>query len=348
MGVAVVGFVKGVASGDFNNDGRPDLYLSRLGQPNILYRNDGPAGADKSPKGPWKFTDVSVAAGVTEPLWSFPTWFWDYDNDGWLDIFVSGNRIRNVADVAADYLGLPHTAERPRLYHNNHDGTFTDVTRSAHLDKVLLAMGCNFGDLDNDGWLDFYVGTGDPAMETLIPNRMFRNVDGQFFQEVTTSDGFGHLQKGHAISFGDLDNDGDQDIYAVMGGAYTSDHFYHVLFENPGHGNHWITLKLEGVKSNRAALGARIKVIVETQKGERAIYKTVSTGGSFGASPLRQEIGLGQAMSIKAVEIFWPVTGQTQTLKNLALDQFYRVREGDTVAAPWKLKSFKFARGRQP
>jgi hypothetical protein len=340
-GVAVVGFVKGVVSGDFNNDGRPDLYLSIRGQRNILFRNDGPRGAHTSPGADWKFTDVTVTAGVGEPLFSFPAWFWDFDNDGWPDIFVSGYLIRTVRDIAAEYMGLPHGAEVPRLYRNNRDGTFTDVTRETRLNKVLLTMGCNFGDLDNDGFLDFYVGTGDPEMSTIIPNRMFRNAGGKFFQEVTSSGGFGNLHKGHGISFGDVDNDGDQDIYSVVGGAYPGDHYYNQLLENPGHGNHWITLKLEGVQSNRAALGARIKVLVETGDGERAIYKTVSTGGSFGASPLRQEIGLGQAKSIRKVEIFWPATKQTQVLTNLALNRFYRIREGETEAIPWELKSFE-------
>ena len=343
-GVAAMAFVKAVASGDFNNDGWPDLYLSCRGEPNILFRNDGPQGSDKSPKGAWRFTNVAAAAGVTEPIHSFPTWFWDYDNDGWLDIFVSGYKIENVRDVAADYLGLPTNAERPRLYHNNHDGTFSDVTRSTHLWKILHAMAGNFGDLDNDGWLDFYLGTGDPNLSTLIPNRMFRNAEGTFFQDVTTSGGFGHLQKGHGIAFGDIDNDGDQDIYEVMGGANEGDNFYNVLFENPAQGNHWITLKLEGVQSNRSAIGARIKVTTNTKQGSRNIYKTVSSGGSFGASPLRQEIGLGQTESIEAVEVTWPVTGKTQVLKGLALDRFYFVRESENSLAV-KLKTFKLGTG---
>ncbi len=341
-GVAQVSFVKGVASADFNGDGWPDLYLSCRGQPNILFRNDGPQSADKNYKGKWRFTNVAAAAGVTEPIMSFPTWFFDYDNDGWPDIFVAGYGLQNVGDIAAEYLGQPYKSERARLYHNNHDGTFTDVSKAAHLDKILLGMGSNFGDLDNDGWLDFYIGTGDPDFFTLIPNRMFRNAEGKFFQDVTTSGGFGHLQKGHAVAFGDIDNDGDQDIYEDMGGAYPGDTARNVLYENPGHGNHWITLKLEGVQSNRAAIGASIKVIARTATGDRAIYKTVGSGGSFGASPLRQEIGLGKAETILAVEIFWPKTGQTQVLKGLVIDHFYKVREGDAAATLWPLKTFKF------
>ena len=342
-GVAAVGWVKAVVSGDFNNDGRPDLYLSLLGGANILLRNDGPAGEDKSPKARWKFTNVAREAGVTEPLRSFPCLFFDYDNDGWLDIFVSGYAITNAGDILADYLdSAPPTAERPRLYHNNHDGKFTDVTKQVGLWKVLESMGANFGDLDNDGWLDFYVGPGDPLPGTLIPKRMFRNDGGKQFQDVTTSGGFGQLQKGHGIAFGDLNNDGDQDIYSVVGGHLYFDHYPHQLFANPGHGNHWLKLKLEGVQSNRSAIGARIKVVAKTAGGEREIHRVVGSGGSFGASPLRQEIGLGQAGAVVRVEIFWPVTGKTQIIRGLNLDHTYVIREGDDVPKEIELKSFRW------
>lgn len=337
-GVAKVAFVKGVTSGDFNNDGRSDLYISIRGAANVLYRNDGPGGATKDS---WKFTDVSLEAKVTEPINSFPTWFWDYDNDGWLDIFVSGYQLKSLGDIVSDYMGAAHGSATPRLYKNNQDGTFTDVTVSARLGKILYTMGCNFGDLDNDGWLDFYVGTGDPDMANLMPNRMFRNADGNSFQEVTTSGGFGQLHKGHGISFGDIDNDGDQDINSVIGGAYYGDHYFNQLFENPGHGNQWVTLKLEGVKSNRSAIGARIKVITETPRGERSIHRTVSTGGSFGANPLRQEIGLGDATSIKYVEIFWPVTGKSQRFTEMKMRQWYRIREDELQAVPVQLRTLR-------
>jgi hypothetical protein len=329
-GVAFVGMFKAVASGDFNNDGRPDLYLSWRGHDNLLLRNDGPGE-----KGAWRFTEVGKQAGVTEPFYSFPTWFFDYDNDGWLDLFVSGYGINNVGDIAADYLGLQTPGEHLRLFHNNRDGTFKDVTREAKLFKVVHSMGSNFGDLDNDGYLDLYLGTGDPEFTTVIPNRMFRNADGKFFQDVTTSGGFGHVQKGHGIAFADIDHDGDQDIYEVMGGAFEGDTAHSSLYQNPGHGNNWITLKLEGVKSNRSAIGARIKV---TMEGARAIHKTVSSGGSFGCSPLRQEIGLGNAKEIKSVEITWPTTGKLQVLKDLKINQFYKIREGEAQAQPWSVK----------
>jgi ASPIC/UnbV protein/VCBS repeat protein len=354
-GVDNVGFVKGVAWGDFNNDGRLDLYLSRFGQPNVLYRNDGPvteASADDG-KGPaegkrapvrWKFTDVTREAGVAEPLRSFTTWFFDYDNDGWLDLLVSpflGFSGKNLADVAAEYLGLPSKAETPRLYHNNHDGTFTDVTRQVHLDHPLLTMGANFGDIDNDGYPDIYWGTGEPNLSTLIPNRMFRNDRGLRFQDVTSTTGLGHLQKGHGIAFADFDNNGSQDIFAVLGGAYQGDVYQRSLFLNPGNGNRWITLKLEGVESNRSGIGARIKVTVDEGGAERSIHALVSSGGSFGGSPLQQHIGLGAARSIRSIEVTWPL-GRKQTFTGAGLDRFYRVREGDAALREIDLKKLDF------
>jgi hypothetical protein len=128
-----------------------------------------------------------------------------------------------------------------------------------------------------------------------------------------------------------------------MGGAYGGDNYRNALFVNPGNSNHWLTLKLEGTRSNRAAIGARIKVNVAGAEGARTVYKTVSTGGSFGASPLRQEIGLGAATNISSVEIFWPVTGLTQKMTGLAPDHFYHIRESDTKAQVLNLKQFHLA-----
>jgi len=336
-GVALVGFFKGTVSADYNGDGRPDILVSARGGPKLLLRNDGPVAPGSTQ---WHFTDVAAQAGITEPVMSFPCWFFDYDNDGHEDIFLAGYALQDLGDVAADYLHLPYAAERAKLYHNNGDGTFTDVSRAMGVNRLLHTMGCNFGDLDNDGWLDFYVGTGDPEISTLMPSRMFRNAGGKRFQDVTTSGNFGQLQKGHAIAFGDINNDGEQDIFSVVGGAFEADHAHRQLFANPGHGNHWLKLTLQGVRSNRAAIGAHLTVVVRTPAGERRIARTVNSGGSFGSSSFRQEIGLGDALGIDRVEISWPASGLTQTLRGLALDRAYRVREGDAAASPQTLKRF--------
>jgi hypothetical protein len=340
-GVDFVGFVKGVASGDYNNDGRPDIYVSVLGGDNLLLRNDGPASEQRG----WRFTEVAQEAGVTGPMNSFGVFFFDFDNDGWTDLFVAGwgsfEAKTMAADVAADYLGLPTLAERGRLYRNKGDGTFEDVTRAAGLYKVVPAMGLNFGDLDNDGWLDLYLGTGNPDFGTLIPNRMFRNAEGRAFQDVTTAGNFGHLQKGHAIAFGDVDNDGDQDVFEEMGGAFLADKAYSALYLNPGGRNHWLRLELQGVRSNRSAIGARIKVELKTGSGTRYLYRTVGSGGSFGGSPLRAEIGLKDAQTIASLEVLWPATGQVQRLTGLVRDRTYQIREDASTAVEVVRQSFK-------
>ncbi|HKX61285.1 MAG TPA: VCBS repeat-containing protein, partial [Verrucomicrobiae bacterium] len=138
-GIDVRSFVRGVTAGDFDNDGWPDLYLSCLGQTNMLFRNLGLAGTNSAAR--VRFSDAAAVAGVGQPIISFPTWFWDYDNDGWLDIWVSGYGAdaraffdQNIGhftlgEIVAMKLGQPSKAETPRLYRNNHDGTFADVTR---------------------------------------------------------------------------------------------------------------------------------------------------------------------------------------------------------------------------
>jgi len=330
VGLDIVGFVKGATWGDYDNDGRPDLYLSRLDEPNLLFHNDGP-GSD----GGWAFTESAAKAGVAAPLKSFPTWFWDFDNDGWLDLLVagySGFSGASVAQVAADYLGLPVEAPRSRLYRNRGDGSFEDITRRAGFDDVLLAMGANFGDIDNDGWLDAYIGTGEPSFATLVPNRMYRNDSGRRLNDVTTAGRFGHLQKGHAIAFGDIDNDGDQDLYSVLGGAYSGDVYPNALLVNPGNGNGWLTLILEGTTSNRGAIGARVRVVIADDAGERTLHRVVGTGGSFGSSSLQLEIGLGTATAIRRVEVDWPAPGPTETFSALAPNATFRLREGAGTA----------------
>ncbi len=335
LGNTDFGYVKGVAWGDFDNDGRQDLYVSVLGGDNLLFRNDG----KRVPPGPhgeaWRFTNVARAAGVAGPFDSFSTWFWDYDNDGWEDLYVAGYRVTDLGDLAAMQLGLPTRSEMPRLYRNNHDGTFRDVTHAVRLDRVVLPMGSNFGDLDNDGWPDLYIGDGEPALGALIPNRLFRNAGGTVFQDVTSSADVGNLQKGHGVAFGDIDNDGDQDILEEMGGWFESDTAPSVLFRNPGHGNHDITLRLEGRRSNRSAIGARIRVRVATPAGRpRDIYATCGTGGSFGGNSLQQEIGLGAATAIESIEVRWPATGENQVFRAVAMDRVDRLIEGEPSLVP--------------
>jgi len=316
-GVENFRMAKGVAWGDYDNDGDPDLYVSNIGI-NRLYRNNGDG----------TFTDVAPEAGVVEPVGrSFATWFFDYDNDGWEDIFVADYGAP-VSDVVGVYFGKSAEGGHPRLYRNLGNGRFEDASREAGLTAPSLPMGANYGDLDNDGWLDFYLGTGLPGYEALTPNLMYRNDGGKRFQDVSFSGGFAHLQKGHGVAWADLDNDGDQDIFEQMGGAYPGDSYMSVLYENPGHGNSWVTLRLSGVKSNRNAIGARIEVAVATNDGPRTIHRTVGASGSFGGSSYQQEIGLGRAKRIEKIEVFWPSSKTKQVFRGVAPNASYEVREG--------------------
>lgn len=320
--INAIGFIKAVIWGDINNDGFLDLYISRLGEPNLLFQNSGPENN-------YHFKEISKKSGVTEPLNSFPAWFWDFNNDGWEDIWVSGYD-NSSGHVAMDYLGLKHDGESPRLYQNNKDGTFTDVTKKANLDHPILTMGSNFGDLNNDGFLDFYAGTGDPDFRSIQPNRMFLNKRGESFDDVTFHGRFGHLQKGHGVSFADFDRDGDLDIHAVMGGAYEGSVYQNALFENPGGWeNHWIGLSLRGKQTNKLALGVRIEIVLE---GGFVVHRTVSSGGSFGGNPLDQMIGLGKDGEIKTINIFWPGSGTTQTFSGVDSNAWYLVTENESIS----------------
>lgn len=330
-------FVKGVASGDYDNDGRQDIFISTLDGKRKLLRNV------TAPGGAVAFEDVTATSGVgRDAANTFPTWFWDYDNDGWLDIFICDYSFEQslAADVAAEKLGIDNPEKNKMLlYHNNGDGTFTNVARDVGLNTFAFAMGSNFGDINNDGYLDFYLGTGNPLYESLIPNRMFLNQGGRSFVDVTASARVGHLQKGHGVSFADMDNDGDQDIYADMGGAYPGDAYQNSFFLNPGQGdNHWIVVSLEGKKSNHAAVGTRIKVTFRENGISRSVYRDVNSGGSFGSSPHRREIGVGKAERIDEIEIQWHGSGLKQTFRNVATNQFLHIKEGDEEPSVQKPK----------
>lgn len=333
-------FIKGVTSGDYNNDGWQDIFISAMGE-RILLRNKGVKG--KIPQ----FEDVSKKAGFSiEDNGTFATWFFDYDNDGWEDIIACDYSFETtLASIAgSEALGInPEYKGQPVLYHNNGDGTFKNITKEAGLYKSVYAMGASFGDIDNDGWLDMFFGTGNPNFDSLIPNRMFRNNNGKGFNEVTASARVGSLQKGHGVAFADLDNDGDQDIYIDLGGAYQGDTFPSALYMNPGQNkNNWISIDLEGVQSNKAAIGSKLKLSFVDNGTLRHVYRNVNSGGSFGSAPFRREIGIGSATVITELEIKWQGSGRIQKFKNVNPNQFVKIIEGNNSIIPVKLKALNF------
>ncbi len=322
-------YTKSVAWGDYNGDSHPDLYVSNLSDLNRFYRNNGDG----------TFTDVAPSLGMTTPVRSFPCWFWDFDNDGKLDLYVSAYDA-DIWDLAGSCLGQETRVEMARLWKGDGRGRFKDVAKEANLVRPNAPMGSNYGDLDNDGYLDFYLGTGYPDLHTVMPSVMYWNRGGRSFADVTTAGGFAHIQKGHAVVFADLDNDGDQDVFEQMGGARKGDGYFDVLYENPGFGNHWIAVRLVGRQSNRSAIGARIRVVA----GGRSIYKHVNSGGSFGANPLRQTIGLGKAKRIDRLEVYWPKTRKTQVFRNIAPDSFVTITEGESRYTTRTLKRYRLGR----
>jgi hypothetical protein len=311
-------WAKGASWGDYDNDGRLDLFVSNMNGQARLYRNMG-SGA---------FDDVAPSVGVEGPPHGFTCLFWDFDNDGRPDIFVADYG-GSLAEVVADRLGLLAQSENhAHLYHNLGSDGFRQVSREVGLAHPAPVMSVNCGDIDNDGLLDLYLGTGWMNLSGLVPNLMFANV-GNRFEDVTESTGTGHLQKGHGVSFADWDGDGNLDLFVVLGGGYPGDRGFNALFHNPGHKGHWLKVKLIGTKTNRSALGAKIQVELKEPNGEtRSIYRTIGNNGSFGGNSLVESIGLRDAMSVERLTVSWPTSQTTQTFRRVAADQAIEITEG--------------------
>jgi tetratricopeptide (TPR) repeat protein len=336
----VVGYVKGVTSSDYDNDGRIDIFLSGMNNRKTLLKNIG------NKNGIPQFLDVTKKAGLSKlNVMTFPTWFWDYDNDGWQDLFVCGYQFEGsvAATTAKELLKISKEGSKMYLYHNNHNGTFSDVSKESGLNKSVFAMGSNFGDIDNDGFLDMYLGTGNPDYKSLVPNKLYRNMGNGKFADVTVSGRVGNLQKGHGVAINDMDNDGDSDIFIEVGGAYLGDSFTNSLYLNPGQNNNrWIKVQLEGTDSNRSAIGTKIKVSFKENGVSRSVFREVNSGGSFGASALRSEIGVGQAKIIDRIEILWPKSHKKQVLERIQPNQCIKIIEGEKHFLKMNIKKTVF------
>ena len=297
----------GLALGDYDKDGRVDIFINGLAEgPNRLYHNDGN----------WHFTEVAAKAGVAQPPHNgFVAFFFDYNNDGLPDLLTC-----SLAPWDAVVEGLragfkPRGALHPdasRLFRNNGDGTFTDVTLAAGLAAPMGTMGAGVADLDNDGYLDIYFGTGDPQLTRLEPNRFFHNNGDGTFTDLTRAVGFARPgNKGHGVAFADIDNDGDLDVFAQLGGHYPGDYARNAFYRNlRGNENNWLEVDLQP-----AMIGTKLTV----KAGGLLVYREVKGSEGFGAtSPYRQHFGLGKHAIVDSLEVTWPneVTKKMTAMKS--------------------------------
>jgi hypothetical protein len=313
-------WAKGAAWGDYDNDGQLDLFVSNMEGPARLYRNLGDG----------TFLDIASNLGIDGPPHGFTCLFWDYDDDGWLDIFVA-DYSSNLSEVVGDYLGLPiHSDDHAHLYHNLGKDGFREVSRAAGLARPMPTMSVNAGDIDNDGDLDLYLGTGWMSLSGLVPDLLYANMGGGRFEDVTESTGTGHLQKGHGVSFADWDDDGDLDLFVVLGGGYPGDRGYNALFQNPGHKHHWLKIRLVGNQTNKSAIGAKLRIDLPgaASGSTRSIHRVIGNNGSFGGNSLVELIGLNDAKSVDRVIVTWPTSKTTQTFRDITADQAIEITEG--------------------
>ncbi len=297
-------------TGDFDNDGWPDIYVACDSTPSILYHNNHDG----------TFTDVAVASGCAynedgQIQAGMGAAAGDYNADGWLDIFKT-----NFSDDASS------------LYRNNGDGTFTDSTIQAGmgLNTRYLGWGCGFVDMDNDGWLDVFLANGHvyPELEKAgldtpfqEPKILYRNLRDGRFEDVSarSGPGVGLARSARGVAFGDFDNDGQVEIVINNMNDAPS-----LLSNAASNKNHWIKVKTLGTRSNRSGIGARVRVVT----GDHAQIDEVRSGGSYiSQNDLRVHFGLGAATRVDSLEVRWP-SGQVDRMKNAEPDQVVWVKEG--------------------
>jgi hypothetical protein len=283
-----LGNSQGGAWADYDNDGKPDLYVSRVGSPCVLFHNDGNGNFSKVTSG----TISSDSGGAQGTSWA------DYDNSGYLSLFVINNKSQNF------------------LYHNNGDGTFTRITSGPPVTDIGDGHGCAWGDYDNDGYLDLLVVNRHGT------NFLYRNNRDGTFTRDTTSSLSTDVGDSWAAAWADYDNDGALDVFVTQYQGYTSR-----LYHNNGNSNGWLTVSCTGTTSNRAAIGAKVRVHATIWGKPMWQVREISGGSGLGTQDdLRPHFGLGDAAVADEVRIEWP-SGIVQTFKNVTAKTILRVTE---------------------
>jgi hypothetical protein len=300
---------------DFDNDGWPDIYVAVDSQPSILFKNNHDG----------TFTDVAVIAGVAysengHEQAGMGVGVADYDCDGSFDIFKT-----NFADDTCN------------LYHNNGDGTFSDVTFASGIgiNNQYVAWGCGFIDYDNDGWADIMQINGhvypeisgrETGQTFKNPRLVYRNLGNGRFKDVSAEMGPGISERfsSRGAAFGDYDNDGDIDAVVLNMNDAPS-----LLRNDGGNAQNWIKLKLIGTRCNRTAIGARVRVIT----GKHVQMDEVHSGSSvMSQCDLRLHFGVGKVQIIDAIEVKWPTTGKIERFTHVKPNQILTIREGNGIA----------------
>ena len=307
---------------DFDNDDWPDIYVAVDSEPSILFQNNHDG----------TFTDVAVMSGCAysdngHEQAGMGLAVADYDCDGWFDIFKT-----NFVDDTVN------------LYHNNGDGTFSDVsfTSGVGINNRYVAWGCGFIDYDNDGWPDIVQVNGHVYPEVDFynfgesfknPRLVYRNLGNGRFKDVSAEMGPGISERfsSRGAAFGDYNNDGNMDALVLNLNDLPS-----LLRNDGGNKQNWIKLKLVGTKCNRTAIGARARVIT----GKHVQMDEVHAGGSvMSQSDLRLHFGLGKAETVDAIEVKWPTTQKVERFLNVKANQILTIREGDGIVATFKPRS---------
>jgi hypothetical protein len=303
-----------VGAADYDNDGWPDLFVANDALEAYLYHNqhDGTFKEIAVPSGMAYSAGGGLMAAMCISLG-------DYDNDGWLDLYIS------------DFQG-----SSDHLWHNDGKGNFDEVSDEAGITvptRHVLSFGGGFFDYDNDGWLDLFIANGHvyPEIEVASPgtpykqiNSLFHNVGNGKFVETTVTTGTGAQapHAGRGAAFADFDNDGFVDVLVADNGDPPL-----LLHNTGGNGNHFLNFKLVGTNSNRDAIGVRIRV---DGGGLSQIREIAGAGSYLSQSDLRANFGIGNATRAQGVEIKWP-SGRSQAFHDVPADRFYQVKEGQDM-----------------
>ena len=302
----------GAAAADFDNDGWPDIYVACDTAPSLLYRNNHDG----------TFREIGVPAGCAfdahgQALAGMGVGVADFDADGWLDIVRT-----NFSDQV------------PTLY-RNYGGAFEDASLRAGLgvNRKHVGFGVGFFDYDNDGWPDIFMANGhvyaqianhDLHVKYEEPKLLYRNLGTGRFEDVSTRSGDAIRAENVArgCAFGDFDNDGDVDVIVNnLDGPPT------LLRNDGGSGHGSIQVKCVGTRSNRSAIGARVRVSV----GDHTQVAEVMSGSSYySQSDFRLHFGIGRARTVDLVEVTWP-SGGTETLRALPANHLFVIREAEGI-----------------